>query len=143
MTIFTRRTLLVVVTLVLVFSAQGVASAPVLPNPVLYFLGPGPHRSACRTRKPYHPPLARGLSLGLSALEPKPGLTFKSEAQGALAGIRPNAAGNRPSRADSTCAGSFGSGDPPSSAPRRMAASATKRAIGPAVSWSAVIGITP
>ena len=40
MKIFTRRTLLVGVTLILVFAAQGVASAPVLPNPVLYFLGP-------------------------------------------------------------------------------------------------------
>ena len=36
--IFTRRTLLAFV--VLVFAVQGVASAPVLPNPVLYFLGP-------------------------------------------------------------------------------------------------------
>jgi hypothetical protein len=40
MKIFTRRTLLAVVTLVLVLSVQGVASAPVLPNPILYFLGP-------------------------------------------------------------------------------------------------------
>jgi hypothetical protein len=40
MKIFTRRTLLAVVTLVLVLSAQSVASAPVLPNPILYFLGP-------------------------------------------------------------------------------------------------------
>ena len=37
---FTRRTLLTVVTLILVFAVQGVASAPVIPNPVLYFLGP-------------------------------------------------------------------------------------------------------
>lgn len=40
MTIFTRRTLLAVFTLTLVLAVQGVASAPVLPNPVLYFLGP-------------------------------------------------------------------------------------------------------
>ena len=40
MKIFTRRTLLTVVTLVLVLTTQSVASAPVLPNPVLYFLGP-------------------------------------------------------------------------------------------------------
>jgi hypothetical protein len=37
---FTRRTLLAVVTLIVVFAVQGVASAPILPNPVLYFLGP-------------------------------------------------------------------------------------------------------
>jgi hypothetical protein len=37
---FTRTTLLAVVTLILVFAVQGVASAPVLPNPILYFLGP-------------------------------------------------------------------------------------------------------
>jgi hypothetical protein len=40
MTIFARRTLLVVVALILVLAVQGVASAPVLPNPILYFLGP-------------------------------------------------------------------------------------------------------
>ena len=40
MKIFTRRTLLAVVTLVLVLAIQGGASAPPLPNPVLYFLGP-------------------------------------------------------------------------------------------------------
>lgn len=40
MKIFTRRTLLAVVTLILILSAQGVASAPVLPNPIIYFLGP-------------------------------------------------------------------------------------------------------
>src|SRR5690606_1803541 len=40
-------------------------------------------------------------------------------------------------------ASSFGSGAVPSRAPRRMAASVTVRAIGPALSWSAVIGITP
>ena len=40
MKIFTRRSLLSVVTLTLVLTAQGVASAPVLPNPVIYFLGP-------------------------------------------------------------------------------------------------------
>ena len=38
---------------------------------------------------------------------------------------------------------SFGSGEAPSIAPNRMAASETYFAIGPAVSWSAVIGITP
>ena len=38
--IFARRTLLAGVTLILVLAVQGVASAPVLPNPVLYFLGP-------------------------------------------------------------------------------------------------------
>ena len=38
---------------------------------------------------------------------------------------------------------SFGSGERPSIAPSRMAASATNFAIGPAVSWSAVIGMTP
>lgn len=36
---FTRRTLPAVVTLVLVLAVQNVASAPVLPNPILYFLG--------------------------------------------------------------------------------------------------------
>ena len=37
---FTRKnSMLVVFTLILVFAAQGVASAPALPNPVLYFLG--------------------------------------------------------------------------------------------------------
>ena len=40
MKIFARRTLLAGVTLILVLAVQGVASAPVLPNPVLYFLGP-------------------------------------------------------------------------------------------------------
>ncbi len=40
-------------------------------------------------------------------------------------------------------AGSFGSGAAPSRTPRRIAASATVRAIGPAVSWSAVMGMTP
>ena len=40
MKISTRRTLPAVVTLVVVLSVQGVASAPVLPNPILYFLGP-------------------------------------------------------------------------------------------------------
>src|SRR3989475_13197421 len=40
-------------------------------------------------------------------------------------------------------AGSFGSGDAPSIAPSTIAASATVLAIGPAVSWSAVMGITP
>ncbi len=39
MKIFTRRTLLTVATFILVLTTQGVASAPVLPNPVLYFLG--------------------------------------------------------------------------------------------------------
>jgi hypothetical protein len=34
-----RKTLLGVVTLILVLAAQGVASAPALPNPMLYFLG--------------------------------------------------------------------------------------------------------
>ena len=34
-----KRTLLGVVTLILVLAAQGVASAPPLPNPMLYFLG--------------------------------------------------------------------------------------------------------
>ena len=38
--ISTRRSLLTVVTLILVFAVQGVASAPVLPNPIIYFLGP-------------------------------------------------------------------------------------------------------
>ena len=37
---FTKRTLLAVVTLILVLAVQGIASAPVLPNPILYFLGP-------------------------------------------------------------------------------------------------------
>ena len=37
---FTRKNcMLVVLTLILVFATQGVASAPVLPNPVLYLLG--------------------------------------------------------------------------------------------------------
>jgi len=36
---FTRRTLLAVVALILLLAVQNVASAPVLPNPVLYFLG--------------------------------------------------------------------------------------------------------
>ena len=40
MKIFTRRTLLNVVSFILVLTTQSVASAPVLPNPVLYFLGP-------------------------------------------------------------------------------------------------------
>jgi hypothetical protein len=40
MKIFTRRTLLTVATFILVLTTQSVASAPVLPNPVLYFLGP-------------------------------------------------------------------------------------------------------
>ena len=40
MKIFTRRTLLTVVSFILVLATQGVASAPVLPNPILYFLGP-------------------------------------------------------------------------------------------------------
>lgn len=40
MTIFTRRSLLTVVTLILVLAVEGVASAPVLPNPIIYFLGP-------------------------------------------------------------------------------------------------------
>ena len=40
MKIFARRTLLAGITLILVMAAQGVASAPVIPNPVLYFLGP-------------------------------------------------------------------------------------------------------
>ena len=39
MKIFTRRTLLTVVSFILVLTTQGVASAPVLPNPVLHFLG--------------------------------------------------------------------------------------------------------
>ena len=39
MKIFTRRIVLPVVTLVLLLAVQSVASAPVLPNPVLYFLG--------------------------------------------------------------------------------------------------------
>ena len=37
---FTRRTVLTVVSFILVLTTQSVASAPVLPNPVLYFLGP-------------------------------------------------------------------------------------------------------
>jgi hypothetical protein len=38
---FTRKnSMLAILTLILVFAAQGVASAPALPNPVLYFLGP-------------------------------------------------------------------------------------------------------
>jgi len=40
MKIFARRTLLAGITLILVLAVQGVASAPVIPNPVLYFLGP-------------------------------------------------------------------------------------------------------
>ena len=40
MKIFRRRTLLTVVSFILVLTTQGVASAPVLPNPILYFLGP-------------------------------------------------------------------------------------------------------
>jgi hypothetical protein len=40
MKIFTRRTLLTVVSFIFVLTTQGVASAPVLPNPILYFLGP-------------------------------------------------------------------------------------------------------
>src|SRR5207247_5025152 len=40
-------------------------------------------------------------------------------------------------------AASSGSADGLSSAPSRIAASATVRAIGPAVSWSSVIGIIP
>ena len=40
-------------------------------------------------------------------------------------------------------AGSFGSGLAPSIAPSMIAASVTVRVIGPGVSWSAVIGITP
>ena len=36
---FTRRTLPAVVALILVLTVQNVASAPVLPNPILYFLG--------------------------------------------------------------------------------------------------------
>jgi hypothetical protein len=40
MNILTRRTLLTVVCFILVLTTQSVASAPVLPNPVLYFLGP-------------------------------------------------------------------------------------------------------
>ena len=37
--IFARRTLLAGLTLIFVLAVQGVASAPALPNPVLYFLG--------------------------------------------------------------------------------------------------------
>ena len=43
MKIFTRRTLLTVVSFILVLTTQTVASAPVvpmIPNPILYFLGP-------------------------------------------------------------------------------------------------------
>jgi len=40
MNTLTRRTLLCGVTLILVLAAQGVASAPAPPNPMLYFLGP-------------------------------------------------------------------------------------------------------
>ena len=40
MKIFTRRSLLTVVSFILVLTTQGVASAPVLPNPIIYFLGP-------------------------------------------------------------------------------------------------------
>ena len=36
---FTKRSLLAVTTLMLVLAVQSLASAPVLPNPVLYFLG--------------------------------------------------------------------------------------------------------
>ena len=36
---FSRRTVLAVVSLMFVLAAQGIASAPVLPNPILYFLG--------------------------------------------------------------------------------------------------------
>lgn len=39
MNTLTRRTLLGVVTLILVLAAQGIASAPVTPNPIIYFLG--------------------------------------------------------------------------------------------------------
>jgi hypothetical protein len=40
MKIFTRKpTVLAVLTLILVFATHGSAAAPVLPNPVLYFLG--------------------------------------------------------------------------------------------------------
>ena len=46
-------------------------------------------------------------------------------------------------RLQARVAGSFGSGAAPSSTPSRMAASVTVRAIGPGVSWSAVIGMTP
>lgn len=42
---FTRNTVLAVVTLVLVLAVQGAASAPVLPNPVLYFMGSEPLES--------------------------------------------------------------------------------------------------
>jgi hypothetical protein len=40
MKISTRGTLLAVVTLTFVLAAQGVASAPPLPNPIVYFVGP-------------------------------------------------------------------------------------------------------
>lgn len=40
MKIFTRRTLLTVVSFIVLLTTQTVASAPVLPNPILYFLGP-------------------------------------------------------------------------------------------------------
>ena len=40
MKIFRRSTLLPVVTFILVLATQSVASAPVLPNPVIYFMGP-------------------------------------------------------------------------------------------------------
>ncbi|HJU93341.1 MAG TPA: hypothetical protein VJ656_10435 [Pyrinomonadaceae bacterium] len=40
MKIFTSRTLLTLVSFILVLTTQGVASAPVIPNPILYFLGP-------------------------------------------------------------------------------------------------------
>ena len=40
MKFFTRRTVLAVVSFMLVLTTQTVASAPVLPNPILYFLGP-------------------------------------------------------------------------------------------------------
>ena len=36
-----KRTSLALITLLLVFSTQSSASAPVLPNPVLYFTRPG------------------------------------------------------------------------------------------------------
>ena len=39
MNTLTRKTLLGVVTLILVLAAQGVASAPPTPNPIIYFLG--------------------------------------------------------------------------------------------------------
>ena len=36
---FTKRSLLAVTTLILILAVQGAASAPVLPNPILYFVG--------------------------------------------------------------------------------------------------------